>query len=402
MEKKTIGSFMSALRKTNGFTQQEVADKLNVSNKTVSKWERDESSPDISLIPVIAELYGVTCDEILLGERSSADNSSPNKSVKVEKQIKHLTVSLVLKFKNMSFISILLAMIGLILVFSVSYAFFTPIIGFSLSIICIAVSVALIAVQFNTIINNLSNNVLNYDVENADNSILHLAMTQIYRWFFAVLSINIFVLLLSMPFLIRDANLPKSVILFRTYLVCFPVAVAVSLILIFCLFYFMRSKLSLAHINDWLFYHTAFSRKMNFIQLAFMAGAVFIILIIQLNIKTPNMALGPLFTIIPFFILILCLIITMIVHAVKEKDKRKRFFLAVLGSKNFLLGASVFIALGGLTSVSVYDGNTNLTSSYHLYNFNMLGIALLILVATFVVYLVTKYRVVKAISNNSQ
>ena len=59
MEKKTIGTFLSALRKANGMTQQEVADKLNISNKTVSKWERDEGCPEIMMLPAIAELYSV-------------------------------------------------------------------------------------------------------------------------------------------------------------------------------------------------------------------------------------------------------------------------------------------------------------------------------------------------------
>ena len=69
MEKKTMGAFLAALRKANGYTQQEVADKLNVSNKTVSKWERDEGCPEIMMLPLIAELYSVTVDEILRGER---------------------------------------------------------------------------------------------------------------------------------------------------------------------------------------------------------------------------------------------------------------------------------------------------------------------------------------------
>lgn len=45
MSNKSIGSFLAALRKARGMTQQEVADCLNVSNKTVSKWERDEGYP---------------------------------------------------------------------------------------------------------------------------------------------------------------------------------------------------------------------------------------------------------------------------------------------------------------------------------------------------------------------
>lgn len=68
MERKSIGSFIAALRRANGMTQQELADKLNVSSKAVSRWERDETMPDLLLIPAIAEIFGVTCDEILRGE----------------------------------------------------------------------------------------------------------------------------------------------------------------------------------------------------------------------------------------------------------------------------------------------------------------------------------------------
>lgn len=41
MEKRTIGQFIAALRKANGLTQRELAEKLNVTDKTVSRWERD-------------------------------------------------------------------------------------------------------------------------------------------------------------------------------------------------------------------------------------------------------------------------------------------------------------------------------------------------------------------------
>ncbi|MEG0306261.1 MAG: helix-turn-helix transcriptional regulator, partial [Oscillospiraceae bacterium] len=65
MERKSIGSFIAVLRKANGLTQKDLAEKLNVSDKSVSRWERDDGAPDLSLVPVIAEIFGVTCDELL-------------------------------------------------------------------------------------------------------------------------------------------------------------------------------------------------------------------------------------------------------------------------------------------------------------------------------------------------
>ena len=69
MERKSIGAFIAVLRKAHGLTQRELAEKLNVSDKTVSRWERDEGCPDLALIPVMAELFSVSCDELLRGER---------------------------------------------------------------------------------------------------------------------------------------------------------------------------------------------------------------------------------------------------------------------------------------------------------------------------------------------
>ena len=75
MEKKTIGQFIAILRKANGMTQKDLAEKLNVSDKAVSRWERDECAPDLSLIPVIAEIFQVTTDELLRGERKNAEQT---------------------------------------------------------------------------------------------------------------------------------------------------------------------------------------------------------------------------------------------------------------------------------------------------------------------------------------
>lgn len=68
MDTVKTGSYLAALRKGAGMTQQEVADWLGVSNKTVSKWESGGGFPDIAILPALAELYGVTADDLLAGE----------------------------------------------------------------------------------------------------------------------------------------------------------------------------------------------------------------------------------------------------------------------------------------------------------------------------------------------
>lgn len=85
--KSSIGDFLAILRKSKGLTQQEVADRLGVSNKTVSSWETGASCPDISMLPAIAELFEVTCDELLRGERISSSEPQPRTEEKREKAL---------------------------------------------------------------------------------------------------------------------------------------------------------------------------------------------------------------------------------------------------------------------------------------------------------------------------
>lgn len=90
MEKKTIGSFIAALRKANGLTQKELAEKLNVSDKAVSRWERDECYPDLTMIPALAEIFCVSCDELLNGGRINSEERQPRQEQKTAKQIDFL------------------------------------------------------------------------------------------------------------------------------------------------------------------------------------------------------------------------------------------------------------------------------------------------------------------------
>ena len=63
--KKTLGTMIAELRKEHGMTQLELAEKMGVTDKAVSKWERDLSCPDINSIPTLAEILGVSVEDLM-------------------------------------------------------------------------------------------------------------------------------------------------------------------------------------------------------------------------------------------------------------------------------------------------------------------------------------------------
>ena len=81
VDQKKIGSFLKELRKEKNLTQEQLAEKLNVSGRTVSRWETGTNMPDISLLAEIAELYEVGISEIISGERKSGTMNDEVKEV---------------------------------------------------------------------------------------------------------------------------------------------------------------------------------------------------------------------------------------------------------------------------------------------------------------------------------
>lgn len=71
MDQIKIGSFLKELRKEKGITQEQLAEALNVSNRTVSRWETGSNMPDISILVDIADYYDISIPEIINGERKS-------------------------------------------------------------------------------------------------------------------------------------------------------------------------------------------------------------------------------------------------------------------------------------------------------------------------------------------
>ena len=70
-----MGERLLALRKEHGLTQEQLAEKIFVTRQAVSKWERGESVPDLELLVALAELYGVTLDELVTGSGAPAEDS---------------------------------------------------------------------------------------------------------------------------------------------------------------------------------------------------------------------------------------------------------------------------------------------------------------------------------------
>ncbi len=68
----TLGQRIAYYRKKGGLTQEELAEKCSVTPQAVSKWENDVSAPDITLIPVLARIFNISCDELLGATREAA------------------------------------------------------------------------------------------------------------------------------------------------------------------------------------------------------------------------------------------------------------------------------------------------------------------------------------------
>ena len=81
MDQKKTGNLLRELRKTIGFTQEQVAEKLGVSGRTISRWETGAYMPDISMLVDIAEMYDVDVREIIDGERKEENMNSEVKEV---------------------------------------------------------------------------------------------------------------------------------------------------------------------------------------------------------------------------------------------------------------------------------------------------------------------------------
>ena len=140
MEKNTTGRFLSTLRKAKGMTQRELAELLNVSDKAVSRWERDESMPDILLLPVLADIFEVTCDELLRGERIVKETYQESSDKQIQR-IRALIKKSKSKFQAFSMISVGVALLGVLIAIVLNFSYKKATIGFFCAVIGIIAGV---------------------------------------------------------------------------------------------------------------------------------------------------------------------------------------------------------------------------------------------------------------------
>ena len=97
----SLGERLFKLRRDKKLSQEEVADKLNVTRQTISKWETDQSMPDFDKVVPLCELYGITPDELFIelkGNKNSNNNELEEEKLKASKKAKGIAISVVLYF----------------------------------------------------------------------------------------------------------------------------------------------------------------------------------------------------------------------------------------------------------------------------------------------------------------
>ncbi len=282
MEKKTIGKFIAVLRKANGMTQKELGDKLFVSDKTVSRWERDECTPELSLIPAIAEIFGITTDELLRGERNANcldepqnDDAVIKQKKKSEKQFKAMLFSKKRKFDNLTLISIGISLLGLIVGMIINLGFSKGLIAFFVtSAFLLAGTICQICFTSNTKIAVNEDDDYRELTEAANTSFLQKSIAVYY------VNIAIFAFCLPLVTLINGANFGLE---FGSWIL-YGIVFAVAGIILAYLIYRIIIKPALIRRNILIFNEVGFAREKYTRKLLIRLSSVSLVIAILLSI----------------------------------------------------------------------------------------------------------------------
>ena len=84
MDQIKIGKFIAVCRKQKGLTQMQLAEKLNITDKAISKWERGIAMPDSSIMLALCDILGISVNELLCGEKINMENNPKNEQLLLE------------------------------------------------------------------------------------------------------------------------------------------------------------------------------------------------------------------------------------------------------------------------------------------------------------------------------
>lgn len=379
MAHTSIGQFIAALRKVNGMTQQDLADRLGVSNKAVSRWERDECAPDLSLIPIIAEIFGITCDELLKGERIINEASSEKSEPKVKRQYKSLLNREISKFKTIMWVSIALALIGYICMFGISYGFYRPKIGFAVMLLLEVAAFATAAIGINRLKSESIDNEIFAAAEKNVTEPYHRALSS---FSFTAFSVMISAVSISLPLICFTSSYVNSVLELASYLI--------FVILIAMLLYSVLKRSKAPFISritgaELPSESNAAVRKLNLIQFCNAAAASLIFVyspyLIVVQRHHYRMASANMVAVA----LLLINVIVFIVYIIKMRDDRKLLLLP--GIRNMLL--AVPTVLVSMSHDVVFTGtgtHHELWESYDVWSMEYIGGAIVIVIVIFFVF----------------
>ena len=108
----TLGERLTELRKKKNLSQEDVAEKLNVTRQTVSKWELDQSTPDFDKVIPICKLYNITSEELLTGRKADTNNDDIEYSLMTDEEIKKKTAIAISISVGLFILSVIWIIIG--------------------------------------------------------------------------------------------------------------------------------------------------------------------------------------------------------------------------------------------------------------------------------------------------
>ncbi len=180
-----IGEKLYELRKGKNLSQEEVAEKLNVTRQTVSKWETNQSSPDFDKILPICELFEISTEELITGKKTKEKNNENEEMKKDVKEEKENLTRDEIRIKSAEIVStsVFLYILDIvILVLSIAWLDLDPILVVSIFLILIAIATTRIIKHYMSIpkIQETKEEEEETELQKQINSIVYIISTIIY------------------------------------------------------------------------------------------------------------------------------------------------------------------------------------------------------------------------------